>query len=132
MKPFKSLGFASSLSALITRGLAIAAVLAVTMVGLVGAAYAMPVVEKANVLSLEAEHPSIWLDYDSDDNRDFLVLWKNEGQRSDNQVLLFHHKANGSFRDVTGDAGLGNITGMTGIDAGDVDGDGYPDFIVVE
>ncbi|HEV8117026.1 MAG TPA: CRTAC1 family protein [Thermoanaerobaculia bacterium] len=94
-----------------------------------GAARADPPLRKTNRLIAD-----IWpgsgaavLDFDGDGFEDLFVA---DGVRS----ILYRNDGHGHFSDVTSTAGLaggdGKGVAATGVAAGDVDGDGYPDLFV--
>lgn len=64
-----------------------------------------------------------WLDYDADGDLD-LFLSNTEGHQNG----LFENTGNGEFKDVTLDSGLADYNGYSGVAAGDIDNDGYPDL----
>ena len=67
-------------------------------------------------------------DYDNDGRLDVYLI--QNGGRATNQ--LFHHEANGTFRNVTAGSGL-DIAGLgMGTAAGDVNNDGRVDLLVTE
>ena len=69
------------------------------------------------------------LDYDRDGSEDLFV---GDGRRS----ILYDNDGSGRFTDVTEKAGLARSAGdgiaATGLAAGDVDADGYPDLLVTD
>src|SRR5688572_23304404 len=70
-------------------------------------------------------------DYDGDGRVD-LYLVQNGGTNSSARNQLFHHEADGKFRDVSAGSGL-DVSGRgMGAFAGDVNNDGLPDLLVTE
>ncbi len=66
-----------------------------------------------------------WLDYDADGDLDLYLT--NDAPYS---TALFRNYGDGSFTDVTVEANAGVTTGVSGIVAGDIDNDGYPDLFL--
>ena len=66
-----------------------------------------------------------WLDYDQDGDLD---LYLTNGVGAFNG--LFRNNGDGTFTDMTFAAGVANGTGNSGVVAGDVDNDGYPDIFL--
>lgn len=66
-----------------------------------------------------------WLDYDSDDDLDFLIV-NNKGFLNG----LFRNDGDNQFTNVTVEAGLIESTGNSGIAVGDIDNDGHPDIFM--
>lgn len=64
-------------------------------------------------------------DIDNDGDRDLLVLSAHDANR------LFENQGDGSFLDITGQSGLGDVvTTSVGCSFGDIDGDGLLDVVV--
>ena len=74
-------------------------------------------------------HSAAWADYDNDGFLDLYV-----GHESTKEVRapsqLFHNNGDGTFTDVTEQAGVDNFRFAKGVTWGDYDGDGYPDLYV--
>ncbi len=66
-----------------------------------------------------------WLDYDADGDLDLYLT--NDAPYS---TALFRNDGDGSFTDVTVEANADVTTGVSGIVAGDIDNDGYPDLFL--
>ncbi len=66
-----------------------------------------------------------WADYDHDGYLDLYV-----GNHNGSSNALYHNNGNGTFRDVTSDAGVGDTGSAFGVAWGDYDGDGLLDIIV--
>ena len=66
-----------------------------------------------------------WLDYDGDDDLD---LYLTSGVFAPNG--LFRNNGDGTFTDVTFAAGVANGFGNSGVVAGDIDNDGFPDLFL--
>jgi len=66
-----------------------------------------------------------WLDYDGDNDLD-LMLTNDENYSNG----LLRNNGDGSFTDVTVEAGVGNLNGNSGIVVGDIDNDGCPDVFM--
>jgi hypothetical protein len=77
-----------------------------------------------------------FLDYDNDGRQDILFVnscyWP--GQEEPNQpaptLALYRNKGDGTFEDVTKEAGLAITMYGMGVTAGDYDNDGYPDLFI--
>ena len=75
-----------------------------------------------------------FLDYDADGDQDLLLVdsdrWPG-GTAPRGQSRLYENDGTGSFRDVTAEVGLsGERFYGTGVAAGDIDNDGFPDLFV--
>ena len=72
-----------------------------------------------------------WVDYDCDGNLDLFVAF-NLGGLFDRktQNRLFHNNGDGTFTDVTAEAGIRTIWPSIGSTWGDYDNDGYPDLFL--
>jgi len=66
-----------------------------------------------------------WLDYDGDGDLD-MISTNGFGVSSG----LFRNDGDGVFTDVTESAGLVSLTGNSGVVAGDIDNDGFPDVLM--
>lgn len=66
-----------------------------------------------------------WLDYDQDGNLD---LYLTNGVFASNG--LFRNNGDGTFTDVSVEAGVANGLGNSGVVVGDIDNDGYPDIFL--
>ena len=66
-----------------------------------------------------------WLDYDSDNDLD-LYLTNGRGQKN----ALFQNNGDGEFTDISANAQVQNGLGNSGVLAGDIDNDGYPDLFL--
>lgn len=94
------------------------------------------VASQVGVNSVENSRGAVWFDYDADGDLDLLVVRDSYAQSFDlpDTFKLWEQSA-GFFVDATEDAGLTgqyhdfNATHTGGITAGDLNADGYPDFI---
>ncbi|MBI4232912.1 MAG: VCBS repeat-containing protein [Chloroflexi bacterium] len=79
----------------------------------------------AGLTAQESSDHSVWLDYDRDGYLDLYV--ENTGERNN---TLYRNRGDGTFADVTEEAGLGAAFRGTlgGLAVGDFDGDGWPDL----
>lgn len=66
-----------------------------------------------------------WLDYDADGDLD-MISTNGRGVSSG----LFRNDGGGVFTDVTQSSGLVSLSGNSGVVAGDIDNDGYPDVFM--
>jgi hypothetical protein len=74
------------------------------------------------------------LDYDGDGDLDLYLVngWRLEGETiaERGRDVLYRNEADGTFRDVTDQAGLGCDEWGSGVATGDVDGDGLVDLMI--
>jgi hypothetical protein len=74
-----------------------------------------------------------WIDYDMDGHLDLYVVQGGEGLRATHSTQsnrLFRNQGDGSFVDVTDNAGVGDTQYGMGAAVGDFNGDGLPDLYV--
>jgi len=67
---------------------------------------------------------AIWADFDNDGYLDLFLGHEDAPNR------LFHNNGNGTFTDVSRQAGIDKIAMAKGVTVGDYDGDGFPDIYV--
>jgi hypothetical protein len=70
----------------------------------------------------QATHSVAWADTDNDGWLDLFVAHELSPSQ------LFRNRGDGTFEDVTAQAGVGSVAFTKGVTAGDYDGNGYPDF----
>jgi tetratricopeptide (TPR) repeat protein len=89
------------------------------------------VTAKAGVSTWGPCFSASWVDYDCDGYLDLFVP-NNTGGIFDRHVpnRLFHNNGDGTFTDVTTEAGVGGILPAIGSSWGDYNNDGYPDLFV--
>ncbi len=89
------------------------------------------VTKEAGVGCWAPTYNAIWVDYDLDGNLD-LFLVNNLGGVFDRAVpnRLYHNNGDGTFTDVTREAGIDTGTPTIGACWGDYNNDGYPDLFV--
>jgi hypothetical protein len=74
-----------------------------------------------------------FLDYDNDGWQDIVVLTgrrRTEPTPAEATIRLYHNNRDGTFKDVTGQSGLGRSVWATGITVGDYDNDGFDDIFI--
>ncbi|HWP86006.1 MAG TPA: FG-GAP-like repeat-containing protein [Terriglobia bacterium] len=89
------------------------------------------VTRQAGVQSWGTAFCAQWVDYDRDGRLDLFVT-RNQGRLADPGVpnRLFHNNGDGTFTDVTNEAGLSSVSPTIGCAWGDYDNDGYPDLFL--
>jgi hypothetical protein len=111
------------------------------------------VTDKAGVAAPGWASSAVWFDYDNDGKLDLFVCRFVDFDKSKNQFCgdkrtgerfycvptaypparswLFHNNGDGTFTDVSGESGIGNVLGKAwGVVATDVDNDGWMDLFV--
>jgi hypothetical protein len=94
---------------------------------------------KAGVAAPNDSFPAMWFDYDNDGWLDLYVggyLGQSENVAADfmgidqsaDRSRLYHNNGNGTFVDVTKEAGLWHTPLVMGLNYGDLDNDGWLDF----
>lgn len=84
---------------------------------------------EAGIYSLHPTQTAIWADFNLDGWIDlFIANESNSG--GENKCELFLNNADGTFKDVAQDANLSAIGFFKGVDAGDLNNDGYPDLYI--
>jgi hypothetical protein len=94
---------------------------------------------KAGVAAPNDSFPAMWFDYDNDGWLDLYVggyLGQSENVAADflgldhtaDRSRLYHNKGDGTFADVTKEAGLWHTPLVMGLNYGDLDNDGWLDF----
>jgi len=79
-----------------------------------------------------------WIDYDQDGYLDLLVvneagpltMTADQVKQSPARCVLYHNNGDGTFTDVTRKAGIKFHGWGMGVAVGDIDNDGYPDFVI--
>jgi tetratricopeptide (TPR) repeat protein len=89
------------------------------------------VTEKAGVSSWGPAFTACWIDYDNDGFLDLFIA-NNLGGIFDRHVnnRLFHNNGDGTFTEVTDEAGLSALAPTIGSCWGDYNNDGYPDLFI--
>ena len=89
------------------------------------------VTEKAGLKVWGAAWTAAWVDYDRDGHLD-LFICNNLGGALDRRVpnRLFHNNGDGTFTEVTEQAGIGSIFPTLGNAWGDYNNDGFPDLFI--
>ena len=81
---------------------------------------------------LAARHPTqtaVWSDLNRDGWLDLYIGNETRGQ-PEHPAELYLNNGDGTFRDVAREAGVAAVGFIKGVDAGDVDNDGWPDLYV--
>jgi tetratricopeptide (TPR) repeat protein len=102
------------------------------------------VTQQANLNKVNAGTFATWFwDYDNDGHPDILVCGYgnkatiglyagaealNRYRGNSGKVILYHNEGNGTFKDVSKQAGFNKISFAMGANFGDIDNDGYLDF----
>jgi len=71
-----------------------------------------------------------WFDYDRDGDLDVLLPASEPVGETVSTAALFSNNGDGTFTDVTEEAGADITTGNSGIVVGDIDNDGWPDVFL--
>jgi hypothetical protein len=89
------------------------------------------VTEKAGVRNWGPSYTASWVDYDCDGHLDLFIGY-NLGGMFDRRIQnrLFHNNGDGTFTEVTEQAGLANVFTTIGSCWGDYNNDGYPDLFL--
>src|SRR5579872_141039 len=69
-------------------------------------------------------HSAVWADIDNDGNLDLFIANENAPSQ------LFRNNGNGTFTDISHDAGIDRTATSKGVVSADYDNDGFPDFYV--
>ena len=94
--------------------------------------------ERSTQLPEDMGSGAAWIDYDQDGFDDLIVINEagpltmtaSEVKNSTAYTKLYHNNGDGTFTDVTKEAGI-NLKGCEmGVAVGDVDNDGYPDIFI--
>lgn len=84
---------------------------------------------ESGIYSLHPTQTAIWADFNLDGWLDLFIA--NESQsEGKNQCELFLNNTDGTFREVAQEANLAEIGFFKGVDAGDLNNDGYPDLYI--
>ncbi len=84
---------------------------------------------EAGIYSLHPTQTAIWADFDLDGWIDLFIANESNSE-GENKCELFLNNADGTFKDVAQDANLTAIGFFKGVDAGDLNNDGYPDLYI--
>ncbi|MBC7841729.1 MAG: CRTAC1 family protein [Gemmatimonadaceae bacterium] len=98
-----------------------------------GAGHFEDVTVDAGLFSLGGTNSAAWADYDLDGNLDLFVAYESYAKLKGTPPLrskLFHNNGNGTFTEVSADAGLNFDAFAKGATWGDVNNDGLPDLYV--
>ena len=89
------------------------------------------VTEKAGVRAWGPAYTAAWVDYDCDGRLDLFIGY-NLGGMFDRRIQnrLFHNNGDGTFTDVSEEAGLANVFTTIGSCWGDYNNDGFPDLFL--
>ena len=90
----------------------------------------------AGIMSLHPRSTAVWFDYDNDGFLDLFLgneqppWWLPGIYSGHHPVELYRNQGDGTFKEVTQEAGLGFSGWVKGATAGDFNNDGYPDLYV--
>lgn len=84
---------------------------------------------EAGLYSLHPTQTAIWADFNLDGWLDIFIANESNANETNN-CELFLNKGDGTFRDVAKEANLQEIGFFKGVDAGDLNNDGYPDLYI--
>lgn len=84
---------------------------------------------ESGIYSLHPTQTAIWADFNLDGWLDIFIA-NESNANEENNCELFLNNTDGTFRDVAQEANLQEIGFFKGVDAGDLNNDGYPDLYI--